>query len=75
MNPFCEHCDGTGIEPIETSEYPPESCSVCVPVHYVLNIHTYFGQSVANSAEHVPSDSEPTDTAYRTSAEGTSRSR
>lgn len=26
----CKHCDGTGEEPAETSEYPPESCSVCM---------------------------------------------
>lgn len=25
----CTHCDNTGIEPFESSEYPPESCSVC----------------------------------------------
>lgn len=25
----CEHCDTTRIEPVETSAYPPEPCSVC----------------------------------------------
>lgn len=27
--PLCQHCDNTGIEPFETSEYPPEPCSAC----------------------------------------------
>jgi hypothetical protein len=26
---ICHHCDNTGTEPRETSEYPPEPCSVC----------------------------------------------
>jgi hypothetical protein len=29
INYKCSHCDGTGIEPAETSAYPPEPCSEC----------------------------------------------
>ena len=29
INPNCPHCDGTGVEPRETSAYPPEPCSEC----------------------------------------------
>jgi hypothetical protein len=27
----CTRCDGTGIEPFESSAYPPEPCSDCGP--------------------------------------------
>lgn len=33
---MCEHCDNTGIEPFETSEYPPEPCSVCGGHNYAV---------------------------------------
>lgn len=39
LNAFCSHCDGIGIEPRETSAYPPEPCSVCrVPVNASLQV-------------------------------------
>lgn len=31
----CSHCDGTGVEPVETSAYPPEPCSECKVEHAV----------------------------------------
>lgn len=30
----CAHCDNTRVEPVETSEYPPEPCSVCRKVYH-----------------------------------------
>lgn len=51
LNTACEHCDGTGIEPIETSEYPPEPCSECKATPQQLR--TRLQQAEAELANHL----------------------